>query len=80
MSPSELIHLARADGIALRRSSTTGQLRVLGDQQVVERWMTRIRHNKAALLSLLEEREERAAIYEYEAKFTREEAEKRAGL
>ena len=42
--------------------------------------MAQLRANKSAVLMLLDEREERAGIYEYDAKLARVEAEKKAGL
>jgi hypothetical protein len=42
------------------------------------RWLPTIREHKAEIIDALEAFEERAAIYEYEAGFSREEAERMA--
>lgn len=80
MRAAELIRLAALDGVHLHRSPTTEKIQVVGGKVAVDRWISRVREKEEEIVSLLMEREERAAIYEYDAKFSRRESELKAGL
>jgi hypothetical protein len=80
VSAAELLRLAAADGVDVCRSPKTDGLRLVGEKIDVDRWREKLRDRQEEIVALLYEREERAAIYEYDAKFSREVAEKKAGI
>jgi hypothetical protein len=77
MTSLAIIRNAQNDGVKLSLSPL-GTIKATGGQEAMTRWLPTIREHKAEIIDTLEAFEERAAIYEHEAGFSREEAERMA--
>ncbi len=83
MTPPEV--LAKLNGLGYRLGLRPGGLRLTGQGEPPPEVLALVREHRAGLLALLVEdaqelREERAGILEYQAGFSREDAERMAGL
>jgi hypothetical protein len=87
MSPTEVITRAAGDGVLIALSSSGG-ISAKGVQSAIDRWLPEIRHNKAAIITLLQPGEdgwspqdwraffdERAGIAEFDGRLPSAEAE-----
>src|SRR5687768_6576135 len=54
MSPSDIIDLAAADGVALTICSD-GTMKAVGDQDIIAEWLPLIREHKSAIVELLKQ-------------------------
>ena len=85
-----ILHAAKSDGVNLALTMS-GTIKANGHRDAVARWLPQLRERKTEIIDALtvgadttaatfdqEWFEERAAIYEFEAGFSRQEAERRA--
>ena len=61
MTPEEILKLATVEGVSVALSST-GAVRVTGDQAAVDRWLPAIREHKPNILNELHRERRRTAV------------------